>query len=152
MAYSNRGAKAVIHNMWKPIVGCIDLEAIFDPPAICTQAQLQDCAAIKHNLQASFLLGLDACINIRVRFEVRFEASAATPLLPSYPNVRSTNGAGTAFFDYWQDMLALENFPQFPDIADFPVAATLTGSRRTRQRFDHPEQPIIPPPPMIGPA
>jgi hypothetical protein len=90
--------------MWKLIVSSIDLYAIFNPPAICTPAQTQHCAAIGHNLQAGFLLAIDSCIDIRVRFEVALEAEAAEPLLPNYSKIKSATTAGNVFFAYWRDM------------------------------------------------
>jgi hypothetical protein len=81
--------KTLVYQMWKPIVSSIDLDAIFNPPAICTPAQTQHCAAIRHNLQVSFLLAIDSCIDIRVQFEVAVEARSTEPLLPNYPKIKS---------------------------------------------------------------
>jgi hypothetical protein len=42
--------KAIVFNMWKPVIGYLDLNATFNPPAQCRTAQIQDCNVIRYNL------------------------------------------------------------------------------------------------------
>jgi hypothetical protein len=113
--------KAIVFNMWKPVIGYLDLNATFNPPAQCRAAQIQYCNAIRYNLQTSFVLALDACVDIRVGYEEKL-------------------------FEYWRDMPTFANFPQFPPIEMIPVAATVTAGSRKRRRADHPNALLLPEP------
>jgi hypothetical protein len=88
--------KRLIYNMWSPIVDFLDIDAIFDFPASCSAEQAQHCGIIRYNLQTTFVLALDAYIDIRIRWR---EGLTQDPnyRLPAYPNVTSMDGTGRAF-------------------------------------------------------
>jgi hypothetical protein len=46
----------------------MDLDAIFDPPRVCTPEEVALRHTIPLNFQTSFVLALDAYIDIRVRY------------------------------------------------------------------------------------
>jgi hypothetical protein len=122
--------KRLVFNMWSPIVEYLDLDAIFNPPAACTQEQLQHCHMIRYNLQTSFVLALDAYIDIRIRYR---EGIRNDPRyrLPAYPTVTNVSAAGRVFFDFWQRLPELAGFPKFPMIKFVPVDAAM-GRKRPR--------------------
>jgi hypothetical protein len=137
--------KRIVYNMYGSIVDFLDIEAIFDPPSVCTDEQVLDCHQIRYNLQTSFILAVDAYINIRLRYREGISVNN-TYHLPGYPRVKSMDAAGRAFFDYWKRMPELDNFPRFPNLKFIPVAPVPGGRKRAKMDY---EAPILPPVPAF---
>jgi hypothetical protein len=107
--------KRLISNMYPSIVDYLDIDAVFDPPAVCTPDQLVHCQEICYNLQTSFVLAVDAYINIRIRYRQGIKADPAFRMPAPYTTkVENMQAAGYAFFDYSMRMSEPPTFPKFP--------------------------------------
>lgn len=132
----------VVNAMWGCVTPYIDLGAIFDPPACCTAAQIQDCEDLAYKFQYSLVTALDQYINIRYREHGR---------LVDYPSADSFDAAGKVFFGLWKSMPTMETFPATPRIEDFSVASIVVKERK-RARVDHAAPAMPPRPPRCAPA
>ena len=57
-----------VYNTLSSVVHYLDIHAIWDPPAKCTDEQVRHCNGIRYSLQITFILAVTAYIDVHIRY------------------------------------------------------------------------------------